>query len=75
MGFMDKLKGLTKHQDKAEDLAGQHGDKITDGVDKATDAIDDKTDGKYTDHLDTADEKVADVVEGLADDPDADAGS
>jgi hypothetical protein len=75
MGFMDKLKGLTKHKDTATDLAGQHSDKITDGVDKATDVVDDKTGGKYTDHLDTADEKVADVVEGLADDPEPDAGS
>ena len=67
MGFMDSVKGLLKHKDKAEDLAAQHSDKITDGVDKATDVVDDKTGGKYSEHLDTADEKVAEVVEGLGD--------
>ncbi len=68
MGLMDKLKGLTKHKDKAEALAAEHGDKITDTVDKATDMVDEKTGGKYTEHLDKADEKIADVVEGLGDD-------
>jgi len=65
MGFMDKAKGLLKHKDKAESLAAEHGDKIVDGADKATDVVDDKTGGKYSDHLDTADEKIADAVEGL----------
>lgn len=68
MGLMDKIKGLTKHKDKAEDLAEEHGDKVVDGVDKATDVVDDKTGGKYSEHLDKADEKAADLVEGLSDD-------
>lgn len=42
--------------DKAKDLADQNKDKIADGVDKATDVADDKTDGKYTEYLDKADE-------------------
>jgi hypothetical protein len=84
MGLMDQVKGLFKHKDKAVDLAAEHGDKITDGVDKATDVVDDKTGGKYTEHLDTADEKVSEVVEGLGDsesdsdsaaDTDADSGT
>jgi hypothetical protein len=45
MGFLDKAKaGLTKAVD-------QHGDKIAKGVDKAADAIDKQTKGKYTDQI------------------------
>ncbi len=46
MGMFDKIKKA------AED----HGDKIADGVDKATDAIDDKTGGKFSEHLDKVDD-------------------
>jgi hypothetical protein len=42
--------------DKIKDAAGEHGDKIAEGVDKATDVIDDKTGGKFSDHLDKADD-------------------
>lgn len=45
MGMFDKIKKA------AED----HGDKIAEGVDKATDAIDDKTGGKFSEHLDKVD--------------------
>ena len=51
--------------DKAKDLANKNKDKIADGVDKATDVVDDKTGGKYTDHL----EKVDDMADKLRDDP------
>ena len=44
---------------KAKDAAAEHGDKIADGVDKATDMIDDKTGGKFSDKL----EKVDDLAE------------
>ena len=45
MGFLDKAKAsLTKAVD-------QHGDKIAKGVDKAADAIDKQTKGKYTDKI------------------------
>ena len=42
--------------DKAKKAAEEHGDKIADGVDKATDMIDDKTGGKFTDKLEKVDE-------------------
>ena len=42
--------------DKAKDLAESNKDKIADGVDKATDVVDDKTGGKFTDKLDKVDE-------------------
>jgi hypothetical protein len=46
MGALDKLKGLV----------GSKGDKIADGVDKATDMIDKKTGGKHHDKLEKLDE-------------------
>jgi len=42
--------------DKAKDLAKKNKNKIADGVDKATDVVDDKTGGKHTDKLDKVDD-------------------
>ncbi len=61
MGIMDRFK---KVKDQATDMAGEHGDKIADGVDKATDVVDDKTGGKFTDQLD----KVDDMADKLRND-------
>ena len=37
MGIFDKAKDAAESlKDKAEGLAGEHGDKVVDGVDKAT---------------------------------------
>ncbi len=44
--------------DKAKNLASEHGDKIAEGVDKATDAVDEKTGGKFSDQLDKVDDAV-----------------
>ena len=41
---------------KAKKIVQESGDKIADGVDKATDMIDDKTGGKHTDKLDKVDD-------------------
>ena len=38
--------------DKARELAGQHADKVGDAIDKAADMVDEKTGGKYADHID-----------------------
>lgn len=61
MGLLDKLKGMGG---KAKGAAEGHGDKIADGVDKATDLVDDKTGGKMHDQL----EKVDDMADKLRDD-------
>jgi hypothetical protein len=58
MGFFDRFK---KTKGQATDMADEHGDKIADGVDKATDMADDQTGGKHTDHL----EKVDDAADKL----------
>ncbi|MET9210119.1 MULTISPECIES: antitoxin [Streptomyces] len=60
--MFDALKGL---KDKAETLAEAHGDKISDGLEKAGDFIDSKTDGKHSDKIDTAVDKAQEYVQGL----------
>lgn len=51
--------------DKVKNLANKNKDKIADGVDKATDAVDKKTGGKHTDHL----QKVDDAADKYAGKP------
>ena len=69
MGLMDSIKGLFGggNTDKVKDIAADHGDKIVQGVDKATDVADDKTKGKFSDPLQKVDdgaEKVVDKLDG-----------
>jgi hypothetical protein len=60
MSIVDKVKGML----------GQHGNKAEKGIDKAGDVIDEKTGGKHSDRVDTAQEKARDFVrrEGQNDD-------
>ena len=51
--------------EKAKDLAAEHGDKVTDAVDKATDVIDDKTGHKATDPLQKVDDVTAKAIDAL----------
>jgi ABC-type transporter Mla subunit MlaD len=55
MGLLDKIKGA---------LQGK-GKQVNDGIDKAADVADDKTDGKYTEQIDGAADKAKDVVDKL----------
>jgi len=52
--------------DKAKKLVEGNKDKVADGVDKATDVVDDKTGGKHTEHLDKVDD-AADKFAGKDD--------
>lgn len=61
MGFLDK----------AKDMISKNPSKIVEGVDKATDMIDEKTGGKFADKLDKIDETVADKLGGDMDIADA----
>ena len=54
MGFLDKIK----------DLAGQHADKVEGAIDKAADVADEKTGGKYAEHID----KGAEAAKGFVGD-------
>jgi len=59
MGFLDKAKGkLTEAVDK-------HGDKISDGIDKAAAAADKKTGGKHHDKITKATGKAKDGLDKL----------
>lgn len=55
MGFLDK----------AKDALQGKGDEAADLIDKAADAVDDKTGGKHTDQIDTAADKAKDLVDKL----------
>ena len=57
--------GFDEIKNKITDLVSDNADKVSDGVDKATDFIDDKTGGKYSEHLETADDKARDLLDGL----------
>jgi len=60
-GMVDKVTGGKGDEivDKAADLASEHGDQIDAAVDKATDAVDEKTGG--------ASSVVTDKVDGAVD--------
>ena len=52
MSIIDKVKGLL----------GQHSDKAEKGINKAGDMIDRKTGGKYSDKIDSVQEKAKDML-------------
>ncbi|MFD8753821.1 antitoxin [Kitasatospora sp. NPDC059577] len=63
--MFESLKNLA---DKATDLAREHGDVIGQGLEKVGDAIDDRTDGKYSGQIDTGVAKAKDFLHNLDDD-------
>ncbi|MFI9274796.1 antitoxin [Kitasatospora sp. NPDC052896] len=70
MGLMDEIKGKAEELKKqASHLAGQHHAKIDEMVDKAGDAIDKATKGKYSDKIAHGTEKAKDTVDGFAEKP------
>ncbi|TDE14013.1 antitoxin [Jiangella asiatica] len=62
--------GFDEIKNKITGAVSGNADKVGDGVDKATDFIDEKTGGKYSEHLETADDKARDLLEGLDGDKD-----
>lgn len=61
MSLLDKVK------DKAGELARTHGDKVAGGLDKATDAVNRRTEGKHADKLAGLAERAKGAVDGIAD--------
>ncbi|WP_067815688.1 antitoxin [Nocardia inohanensis] len=49
MGLFDNLKDAAG---KAAELAGQHADKLDPLVDKVGDVVDERTEGKFAEHVD-----------------------
>jgi hypothetical protein len=64
MGLFDHAKDLLG---KAEELAGEHADQVKAGLDKAEDAVNKATGGKYSGAIGSAGDKAAAYVEGLHD--------
>lgn len=58
MGFMDNITG------KAKDAAQQHPDQVKQGVEKAGDQVDQRTDNKYSDQVDKGQEFVEGKIGG-----------
>lgn len=57
--------GVGDFVDKAKDLASEHEEEVKDGIDKAADVADEKTQGKYSNHVETGAEKAKGFVEDL----------
>lgn len=63
MGFLDDMKDAAeKAVDVADDLADEHGDQARQAIDKAADLVDDKTGGKFSDKIDTAQVKADEAI-------------
>lgn len=63
MSILDELKGRAEGlKDKADNLIGDHQEKIQNGITKSGDFIDDKTGGKFSGRIDSAQERVAGFV-------------
>ncbi|WP_405776471.1 antitoxin [Streptomyces sp. NBC_00859] len=67
MGFLDNLKAkIGPAKDKVSDLAQQHGGKIGEGLDKAAHTVDTRTNGKYSDKIESGTGKAKDALERLS---------
>ena len=64
--MFDNLPDLDKLKDKAEEIAEDHGDKISDGLEKAGELLDEKTDGRHGEQIDTAVDKAQELLDRLA---------
>ncbi len=68
MSFFDKAK------DALSGAVDKHGDKVADGIDKAAEAIDERTGGKHADKLASGAEKAKDALDKLDGKSDGDVG-
>ena len=51
--------------DKAKDMLKGNTDKVKEGIDKAGDMIDEKTGGKFSEHIETAEEKAGEILDNV----------
>jgi len=63
--------GLGDIVNKAKDLAADHPDKVEQGVDKAGDAVDQRTGGQHAEQVDKAQDAVRDRLGGSGQQPPA----
>ncbi len=64
MGFFDK-RNIAKLRGKVTDAVDKHGDKISDGIDKAAAAADKRTGGKHSDKIAKGVSKAKDGLDRL----------
>ena len=57
--------GLRDWFNKGKKAAAENKDAVSEGVDKAGDFVDDKTGGKYEEHVDKGQEAAKDYIEKL----------
>lgn len=55
--------GLGDMADKAKDLAREHKDKVDEGIERGGDFIDEKTGGKYEEHVDKGQDAARDYLD------------
>lgn len=60
--------GLRDWLNKGKKAAAENKDAVKDGVDKAGDFIDEKTDGKHAEHVDKGQEAAKDFIDKLPED-------
>ena len=59
MGFLDRFKR------KTTTAVDEHGNKVGQGIDKASDVVDDKTGGRYSEQVDAGADKAKDALDSL----------
>ena len=64
--MFDNLGDLGKLKDKAEEIAEEHGEAISDGLEKAGELVDEKTGGKHSEQIDGAVDKAQALLDRLA---------
>lgn len=57
--------GIKDWFNKGKKAAAENKDTLSEGVDKAADLVDEKTDGKFEEHVDKGQEVVKDAIEKL----------
>lgn len=66
MGLFDKAKdAISDHQDDIKNQASQRSDQVEQGIDKAGNAVDDKTGGKFSDQIDKGQDALKDKLGDL----------
>ncbi len=57
--------GIKDWFNKGKQAVAENKDAVSDGVDKAGDFVDEKTDGKYAEHVDKGQDAAKDFIEKL----------
>ncbi|HEY2695242.1 MAG TPA: antitoxin [Pseudonocardiaceae bacterium] len=64
MGFLDDVKKQAEElKERASEYVGQHGEKIAEGIDKVAGKIDNSTQGKYSEKIQSATTKAKDAAQ------------